>query len=424
MMRFLLKGLLRDRSRSLFPFIIVATGAMLTVFVQAYMNGVFELMIRSTAHYATGHVRIMTTAYAREADQIPNDLALLRIDTLLDEVRQRFPDILWTPRIKFGGLIDIPDTHGETRVQAPVFGTAARLLSSDSPEWNILNVRNSIVRGRMPQYRGDILMADDLAMKLAVQPGDTATLISSTMNGSMAVANFTIAGTVRFGITAMDRGTVIANLEDIQQALNMEQGAGEILGFFRDDLYHEDQANLMTAEFNALYNIPKDEFSPIMGTLRTQSGLADYLDLADAASTIIISIFVIAMSIVLWNAGLTGSLRRYGEIGVRLAMGEDKGRVYRSMMAESLMIGFAGSILGTAMGLALAYYLQEHGIYFGSMMRGSTMMISNTLRAQITPFSFVIGFMPGMFATFFGTAISGIGIYKRQTSQLFKELEA
>jgi len=57
------------------------------------------------------------------------------------------------------------------------------------------------------------------------------------------------------------------------------------------------------------------------------------------------------------------------------------------------------------------------------MMRGSTMMISNTLRAQITPFSFVIGFVPGMFATFLGTAISGIGIYKRQTSQLFKELE-
>ena len=42
---------------------------------------------------------------------------------------------------------------------------------------------------------------------------------------------------------------------------------------------------------------------------------------------------------------------------------------------------------------------------------------------SVTPLSFVIGFFPGMLATFFGTAISGIGIYKRQTSQLFKELE-
>jgi putative ABC transport system permease protein len=181
---------------------------------------------------------------------------------------------------------------------------------------------------------------------------------------------------------------------------------------------------MVTSEFNFRYNNPRDEFSPIMGTLRTQSGLADYLDLVDAYSSIIIGIFVIAMSIVLWNTGLTGSLRRYGEIGVRLAIGEDKGHVYRSMMAESLMIGFAGSFLGTAIGLAIAYYLQVHGIDFGSMLRGSTMMMSNVIRAQITPFSFVIGFVPGMLATFLGTAISGIGIYRRQTSQLFKELEA
>jgi putative ABC transport system permease protein len=38
--------------------------------------------------------------------------------------------------------------------------------------------------------------------------------------------------------------------------------------------------------------------------------------------------------------------------------------------------------------------------------------------------SFFIGFIPGLLATILGTSISGIGIYKRQTSQLFKELEA
>lgn len=41
-------------------------------------------------------------------------------------------------------------------------------------------------------------------------------------------------------------------------------------------------------------------------------------------SSALVLIFIVAMSIVLWNAGLMGSLRRYGEIGIRLAMGEDK----------------------------------------------------------------------------------------------------
>lgn len=424
MIRFLLKGLVRDRSRSLFPIVIVATGVMLTVFLHAYVQGAITIMIRTAAHYSTGHVRVMSKAYSEEADQVPNDCALLGIDTVIAGLRQRYPELRWTPRIKFGGLLDIPDDRGETRAQVPVFGFAADLLSGESPEWKVLNIHQAVVRGRVPQKRGEIVIADELAQTLGVSPGQTATLISSTMHGSMAVANFTIAGTIRFGVAAMDRGTMIADLADIQQALDMERGAGEILGFFPDDVYRDDRAGALAAEFNSRNGEPVGEFAPVMGTLRTESGMGDYLDLFGVFSGIIIGIFVIAMSIVLWNAGLTGSLRRYGEIGLRLAMGEEKGHVYRTMLAESLMIGCFGSLLGTAIGLAMAYYLQEEGFDFGSIMKNSTMMMSDVIRAKITSFTYVIGFLPGLIATFLGAAISGIGIYKRQTAQLFKELEA
>jgi putative ABC transport system permease protein len=94
------------------------------------------------------------------------------------------------------------------------------------------------------------------------------------------------------------------------------------------------------------------------------------------------------------------------------------------MMVESFMIGVVGSVIGTALGLAIAFYLQVHGFDVGSIMRNSTMMISDVIRAQVEPLTYVIGFLPGVLATFLGSAISGLGIYKRQTSQLFKELEA
>jgi putative ABC transport system permease protein len=243
------------------------------------------------------------------------------------------------------------------------------------------------------------------------------------MYGSMALENFTIAGTVRFGVASMDRGAIIADLSDIQQALDMQQGAGDILGFFQDDLYHEDKAEMIVAEFNARYANAADKFSPIMGTLRNQSGLSDVLDLIGTYSRIILGTFIFVMSVVLWNAGLTGGLRRYGELGLRLAVGEDKAHIYRAMIVESLAVGIVGSLVGTAIGLAFAYYLQIHGLDIGAMMKNSAMMIPDVIRAQVEPLTFVIGFLPGILATFLGSAISGIGIYKRQTSQLFKELE-
>ena len=431
MISFLLKGLLRDRSRSLFPLLTVLGGVVLTVFLHAWINGAVSSLIQSTANYSTGHVRVMTKAYAKEANQIPNDLALLGIDTLMSALRRNYPDLLWTPRIKFGGLLDIPDEKGETRTQTPVSGLAVNLFAADSPEKTILNFREAIVRGHVPQKQGEILIGEELAQKLRVQPGDTATLISSTMYGSMSITNFVIAGTVRFGIAAMDKGMVIADIADAQQALDMQRGAGEILGFFADDLYHEDRANNVTDDFNFRHKLTSVDtstreavFAPIMGTLRSQSGLDDYLELVGQFSRIIIGVFVVAMSVVLWNAGLTGSLRRYGEIGIRLAVGEDKRHVYFSLLAESLMIGFIGSLLGTAIGLAVAYYGQVKGLDLASFFKESSVMIPNVIRAQITPFTYVVGFLPGLLATFLGTAISGIGIYKRHTSELFKELEA
>jgi putative ABC transport system permease protein len=121
---------------------------------------------------------------------------------------------------------------------------------------------------------------------------------------------------------------------------------------------------------------------------------------------------------------VAGGLRRYGEFGVRLAMGEEKNHVYRTLIYESVIIGIAGTLIGTAAGLFFAALVQEYGIDISGMMEGASMMMPSTIRTRITPVDYYIGFIPGLFSTVIGTMLAGIGIYKRKTSQLFKELEA
>jgi len=365
----------------------------------------------------------MSRAYADEVEQVPNDLAYIGVDQLLGNLRQDFPELIWTPRTKFGGLLDIPDEKGETKVQGPCMGMALDLLSEDSPEKELLNLKDSIIRGRLPEDPDEILITEEFAQRLGISMGETATLISATMYGSMSIANFTVTGTVRFGVTAMDRSTIIADISEIQRVLDMENTAGEVLGFFKTNLYDNEQAEEITERFNAKYSDKEDEFSPYMGTLLKQSGMEDILGMVDMYGEVIIIVFIVVMSIVLWNAGLMGSLRRYGEIGVRLAIGEDKGHLYRSLITESLIIGFIGSVIGTMLGLLVSYYLQETGINIAFMMKDSTLMMSDTFRADVNAVSHYIGFIPGLAATFLGSLFSGLGIYKRKTSQLMKELE-
>jgi len=421
--RFLIKGLLRDRSRSLLPLTTVVLGSLLTVVGFSWINGMVSDMTESSARFTAGHVKVMSRAYAAEADEAPNDLAYIGVRALVAELKRDHPDIVWTPRTRFGGLIDIPDEKGETRAQGPAVGLAVDLRSPGSPERQLLNLDTAVVRGRLPEAPGEILIGDAFATRLGIGPGATATLIGATMYGEMAVRNFIVAGTVRFGVTAMDRGAVLADIADIQDALDMGDAAGEVLGFFRDSVYRDKEAAALAAAFNAAHRDDAGDFAPEMVTLREQSGLSQLLDLATTVYSAMLVAFILVMAIVLWNSGLMGSLRRYGEFGIRLALGEDKGRLYRSLIAEGLAVGFIGSVVGTAIGLAVAYYLQTKGVNIGSFMKNASILVTDVVRARVTPVSYVIGFGPGLIATFLGRAVSGIGIYKRQTARLAKEFE-
>jgi putative ABC transport system permease protein len=233
-----------------------------------------------------------------------------------------------------------------------------------------------------------------------------------------------VAGTVSFGIEMMDRGTIIADIQDVQLALDMPGAAGEILGFFGDGFYNNESALEIAAQFNVMYQSSEDEYAPVMKSLGQQGNMGQYVAMLKSWSAIISLVFVFAMSLVLWNAGLLGGLRRYGEVGIRLAMGEEKGHVYRTMIYESVFIGLAGSVIGSSIGLFFAWLLQTYGIDISGMMKGASLMLPTVIKARITPVDFYLGFIPGLLSTVIGTMLSGIGIYKRQTASLFKELEA
>lgn len=424
MIRFLFKGLVRDKGRSQLPVLVVAIGVMLTILMHAYVTGVMGDVIELNAKFMTGHVKIMTKAYADNADQLPNDLALMNVSDLLENLEREYPDLTWAPRIKFGGLIDAPDENGETSSQGPAMGMGLDLLSGKSLENKRLKLSESLVRGSMPSGSGEVLLSETFSQKLKVNPGDKVTLIGSTMNGSMAISNFKVAGTVLFGSAPLDRGTLIADIEDVRRALDMNDAAGEVIGFFKTGYYNEENAVEIVGEFNGQLKEKSDGFAPQMISLRDQNNMSLYVDMTKSMSLIITLVFMLAMSLVLWNAGLLGGLRRYGEIGLRLAIGEEKSHVYFSMIAESVMIGIMGSVIGTAFGLFFAWLIQTYGIDISSMMKGASIMMPSKIRAHITPIDFYIGFIPGVISTVIGTALSGIGIYKRKTAQLFKELDA
>lgn len=425
MIRFLIIGLWRDKTRSRLPVLVVAIGVALSVFMHAYVTGVINDSIEETARFNSGHLKIMSKSYARLESQMPVDLMLLESSSLIDSLRQNFPEYDWSARIRFGALVDVPDNNGETRSQGPAMCFSMDLLSPDSKEIDRFHLAKSLINGDLPKNSSEILLSNDFAVKLGLKINDRLSIITSTMNGNMSITNFTLAGTISFGSKALDRGTMVLDLSSAREALDAMDGAGEILGFLKSTYFNQEAVIQTKAEFLKYYPGSDDPYEPQMKILTDDPNLALFVRLGGSMSFLISLIFIIAMSLVLWNAGLLGGLRRYGEFGVRLAIGEEKKHLYRTLIMESLFVGITGTIIGTAVGLGFAWLLQEYGLNIDDLMKGnqSSIMMPGTIRARITPADFYIGFFPGVLSTLIGSALSGLGIYKRQTAKLFKELE-
>ena len=426
MIKFLAKGLLRDRSRSLFPVLVITLTVTLVIFSIGFMQGTMNSLLLDTAVILTGHEKVVTRAYSEESQLMPNDLALMDVDKLIEDLEQEYPDFFWTPRITFAGLLDVPDKNGETKAQGPVIAFGIDLFSSDSRQVEIWELERLLVSGSLPENNNDALISSKMANQLNIGIGENITFIGSTMDNAFTTYNFNVSGTFNLRKGQTDKQMMLVDLSGARLALDMDNAASAIFGFTHSLYYDDETAVALRTEYNRINSDSLDIFSPYMLALRDGNQMGTMVDVSDAMMAIMGGIFLVIVMIVLWNMGLMNGLRRYGEIGLRLAMGESKGQVYRSMISEAIIIGLAGTVVGTGIGIGLTYYVQENGIDYTKgieALSNSSMVMPNIFYAQVTPDLFYIGFLPGVLATVLGTMLAGLAIYRREMSQLFKELE-
>ena len=429
MIDFLFKGLIRDKSRSFFPVIIITLIVSIIIFFSGFLNGVYNSLFLNTAILNSGHVKVVTHAYNLEHQLLPNDLALLDIDSKLNQLENTYEDYIWTSRITFAGLLDVPDENGETLSQSPVIGLGVDFFSEESKQLDIWDLKDKIIEGNFLNHNDQVLLSEKLSKRLEVFPGDVVTFIGATMYGGFTTYNLKVTGIFDLNLGPVDKDMMIIDFQGAQEILDMkeEDAASEILGYDENLFFSDENTVKIRKDFNSNYSNSNDEYRPVMLALRDSNQMSTIVDFSDVIMSIILGLFLVVVTLVLWNMGIMSGLRRYGEIGMRLAIGETKGHVFKSMVIESVIIGFFGSIMGTTLGILLTSYLQRVGIDYSKAidsLSSSNFAMPNVFYPQVTPDLFYIGFIPGILATVFGTMLAGRAIYKREMAQLFKELEA
>jgi ABC-type lipoprotein release transport system permease subunit len=129
-------------------------------------------------------------------------------------------------------------------------------------------------------------------------------------------------------------------------------------------------------------------------------GTAVLLEMFDVFMYAINLLIVLVAATVITNAILMNVFEKAPEYGMMRAVGMTGRGIFRLVIAEGVVYGVAGSVLGLAVGIPLVVWFQTHGIDFGEVMESFGMG-----REITTRFDPVASAVNGLFGTL--VAVSG-----------------
>jgi lipoprotein-releasing system permease protein len=194
--------------------------------------------------------------------------------------------------------------------------------------------------GTLSLAAGEALIGSELASDLGLAPGSRLRLQSAAGE----VLSVRVAGVLDYGVQDLNRRRVLLPLRDAQSLLGYGLEVTEI--DVRVQRLFE--AQRLAADLSRVTGLTAESWQAangqLLNALRSQS-----------ASGLMIRVFVtVAVALGIASVLVVSVVQRQREIGILRAMGTPRRRILAVFLLQGGIVGLGGSLLGTALGAALA----------------------------------------------------------------------
>jgi ABC-type lipoprotein release transport system permease subunit len=176
--------------------------------------------------------------------------------------------------------------------------------------------------------------------------------------GEMSSAMLRIVGIAETGSEDLDSIICHVNLEDVER-LTGRPGAADLTALLEDP-------KDLGRSVDALSEKLSDDHAVITWE-EIMPELASGVKVDETWTRLIVGIVMIVVFLGIMSAQLAAVLERRREFAVLSALGMQSSRMIRIMLAEGVILGLFGSVLGLGIGLPAAHYVATHGIDFSQM---------------------------------------------------------
>lgn len=261
-----------------------------------------------------------------------------------------------------GVLSAMPKIEGQVMVTSRGVARGAQVIAFTNADI----LRHPLFNKRMEQGSVAGMFADNgvligagIASAMGLRVGDSITFISpeghSTIAGMVPrIKTYVVSGIFKLGMHAYDSGLIVAPFASAQQFFRLitpdAQGVSQIDIMLRDS----DQSLEIAPEIARLLS-PKMRINTWQNA---NAGVFAALTIQRNVMVIILTLIVLvaAFNIVACLVMLVKEKR--GDIGILRTLGATRASVLRIFMLSGFVLGAAGSMVGVALGVVLARYIE------------------------------------------------------------------
>jgi putative ABC transport system permease protein len=336
----------RSKLRSGVMTTAIALGVCAGIFSSAFYNGMAVQRIEKGIKTEIGHIQIHRPEF-RESNEIGNYIpGALEIS---ERIRRLGQVEGVSARIVIFSMISSAET-----------GSGIKIVGVEpDAERRTSNLHTKLTEGTFfgEEYRRNvvpIVIGQKLAEKLKVKMGSKVVVTLQDVDNNITAGAFRVVGLFNTVNNNYDEGHAFVRYSDLAGLTGFPEGAGHEITIYASsneavpELMRQIEAIAAGQEVMAW-----NELSPELGYLN------DFMDLY---MYIFIIIILIALLFGIVNTMLMAILERVKEIGMLMAIGMNKLRIFTMIILEATFLSLSGGIVGIGLGIVVSKYFEHHPI--------------------------------------------------------------
>lgn len=379
MFKLALRNILRQKSRTAMTLAAIVFGVSGLILTGGFVADVLTQLGEATIHSQLGHVQVFKQGFYEKGSRSPEKYVIDDADQIARFAAKMPEADTVLQRIRFAGLLN------NGKADWAIVGEGV-----EPDKENHLGTFVRITAGRQlkDEDASGVLIGDGVAKALALEPGDTVTLIMNTADGALNTTELNVVGVFQSFSKDFDTRAVRIPIAAARELLARD-GANSIVLLLHRTADTALVKNLLIPRLQSLgFDIRdwvelSDFYAKTVELYRTQFGVLQWIVLI----MVLLSVFnTVNMSV----------FERVGEFGTLMALGNTRGYVFRLVMAENAMLGLFGAVVGVVLGTLAALAISEVGI---PMPPPPNSNVAYTATVRVLPNTVFLAFGVGLIAT-------------------------